>query len=109
MPYLGLNLTFEANETFLGVTPDKMEYEELCTCACVWNKHNLNITELKFGRASPEVQIQELPIAFKLLSLKSKHEFKTYFYTIIFFSLSFSKLTFLLPDTLVCCMLKGKK
>lgn len=50
--------------------------------------------ELKFGRANLEVQIQELPIAFKLLSLKSKHEFKTNFYTIVLLSLPSSKLPF---------------
>lgn len=50
--------------------------------------------ELKFGRANPEVQIQEVPIAFKPLSLKSKHEFKTDLYTIVLLSLSSIKLPF---------------
>lgn len=74
--------------------PDKLEYKELCTCACVWDKHNLNIIELNCGRATPEVQIQEVPVAFKLLSLKSKHEFKTNLYTMVLLSLSSSRLPF---------------
>lgn len=66
----------------------------LCACDCLWNKHNLNIIKLKFGRANLEVQIQGLPVAFKLWSLKSKHDFTTNPYTIALLSLSSSKFTF---------------